>query len=98
MDHLLSAVNYQEHKWLICGGGWSGPRAPKWVLSVFLFSVSIRQLGCQRQDLKLELHNIQSHPLAEPNKILLPSLHIKLEIIKNCECNGQGRQQVCFPP
>ena len=19
MDHLLSAVNYQEHKWLICG-------------------------------------------------------------------------------
>ena len=19
MDHLLSAINYQEHKWLICG-------------------------------------------------------------------------------
>ena len=43
MDHLQSAINYQEHKWLIYGDlkdGWTVPRAPKWVLKVSLFSVS----------------------------------------------------------
>ena len=29
------------------------------------------------------MHNIQSHPLIEPNKILLPPLHIKLRVMKN---------------
>ena len=29
------------------------------------------------------LHNIQSHPLVEPSKILLLSLHIKLGVMKN---------------
>ena len=39
-DHLLSAVNYQEHKWLICGEGcWTGPRAQTWIHKVSLFSV-----------------------------------------------------------
>ena len=48
MDNLLSAVNYHEHKWLNLWrpyGGWTGPRASRWVHKAFLFFVSLRQLG-----------------------------------------------------
>ena len=36
-----------------------------------------------RQGSKSGLHNVQSHPLVEPNKILLLPLHIKLGVMKN---------------
>ena len=28
--------------------------------------------------------NVENQPLAEPNKILLPSMHLKLGLMKNC--------------
>ena len=36
-----------------------------------------------RQELKPGSHKVQSHPFVEPNKILLPSIHIKLRGMKN---------------
>ena len=36
-----------------------------------------------RQGLEPGLHNVKSPPLVEPNKILLPPLHIKLGLMKN---------------
>ena len=36
-----------------------------------------------RQGLKPGSHNVLSHPLVEPSKILLPPLHIKLGLMKN---------------
>ena len=96
MNHLLSVVNYQEHKWLICGdlkvvglvlglqGGYTKyPCFPclwdSWVDDQHF----VGQEWPLRQGLKPISHNIQSHPLVEPNKILLPPLHNKLGVIKN---------------
>ena len=36
-----------------------------------------------RQGLEPGSHNVQSRPLVEPNKTLLPPLHIKLGLMKN---------------
>ena len=43
----------------------------------------IRQERLLRQGLEPGLHNVKSPPLVEPNKILLPPLHIKLGLMKN---------------
>ena len=43
----------------------------------------IRQEWPLRQGLEPRLHNVKSPPLVEPNKILLPPLHIKLGLMKN---------------
>ena len=43
----------------------------------------IRQEWPLTEGLKPGSHNVQSHPLIEPNKILLPPLHIKLGVMKN---------------
>ena len=43
----------------------------------------VRQEWPLRQRLKPGSHKIQSHPLIEPNKVLLLSLHIKLRVMKN---------------
>ncbi|KAF2352327.1 hypothetical protein FHG87_016916 [Trinorchestia longiramus] len=43
----------------------------------------VRQEWPSRQGLKPESHNVVSHPLVEPSKILLPPLYIKLGLMKN---------------
>ena len=96
MVHLLSAANYQRHKWLICidlkvvglipehQGGY-----PKYPCFLCLLDSQaddlhyVRQKWLLRQGLKPGSHNVQSHPLVEPNKILLPPLHIKFGVMKN---------------
>ena len=96
MDHLLFTVNYQEQKWLICGDlkvvglvlGLQGWYTTYPCFLCFWDSWAdnqdyIRQEWPLRQRLKPGLHNIQSHPLVELNKILLPSLHIKWGVMKN---------------
>ena len=96
MDHFLFVANYQEHKRLICGDlkmvglvlGLQG-RYTKYPCFLCLWDSwaddqhYVRQEWPLRQGLKPSLHNIQSHPLIETNKILLPTLHIKLGIMKN---------------
>ena len=97
VNNLMSAVNYQEHKWLIWGdlkvvglqGGYT-----KYPCFLCLWDSRaydqyyVRQEWPFRQGLKPGSHNVQSYPLVEPNEILLPSLDIKLSNEKLC---GKGR-------
>ena len=90
MDYLLSAVYYHEHKWLICGelkrvglilglqGGYT-----KFPCFLCLWDSQADDQHYVKQELKPGLHNVQSHPLTEPNKILLPPLHIEFGEMKN---------------
>ena len=96
MDQLLSALNYHDHGWLICEdlkvvglvlglqGGYT-----KYPCFLCLWDSRtddqhyIRQEWPLRQGLEPGLHNVKSPPLVEPNKILLPPLHIKLGLMKN---------------
>ena len=88
-------VNYQEHNWLSCGdlvvrlvqdlqGGYK-----KYPCFMCLWDSRaddvhyVRQEWLLRQRLKPGSHIVHSHPLVEPNKILLPPLHIKLWVMKN---------------
>ena len=43
----------------------------------------VKQEWSLKRGLKPGSHNIHSHPLVEPNKILLSLLHVKLEELKN---------------
>ena len=107
MNHLLSAVNYQEHKWLICRDlkvfglvpGFQG----RYTKYPCFFFVSLGQSGRQltyewplKQESKPGSHNIHSHLLVEANKILLPPLHIKLSVIKNFvnAMDGEGNPRI----
>ena len=96
MELLLSALNYQEHEWLICGdlkavgiilGLQSGYTKYPCFLCVWDSRVDdqyyVRQEWSSRQGLKPGSHNVLSHPLVEPSKIFLSSLHIKLGLMKN---------------
>ena len=97
MELLLSALNYQEHKWLICRdlkivgiilglqGGYT-----KYPCFLCLWDSRAddqhyvsRQEWSSRQGLKPGSHNALSHPLVEQSKILLSPLHIKLRLMKN---------------
>ncbi|XP_076053032.1 uncharacterized protein LOC143032339 [Oratosquilla oratoria] len=96
MDQLLSALNYNDHGWLICGdlkvvglvlglqGGYT-----KYPCFLCLWDSRaddqhfVRQEWPPRQRLEPGSHNVQARSLVEPNKVLLPSLHIKLGLMKN---------------
>ena len=96
MDQLLSALNYHDHGWLICGdlkvvglvlglqGGYT-----KYPCFLCLWDSRaddqhyIRQEWPSRQGLEPGSHNVQSRRLVEPKKTLLPPLHIKLGLMKN---------------
>ena len=96
MERLLSALNYQGHKWLICEdfkvvgvilglqGGYT-----KYPCFLCLWDSRtgdqkyVRQEWPSMQGLKPGSHKILSHPLVEPSKILLLPLHIKLGLKKN---------------
>ena len=94
LDQLLSALNYHDHGWLICGDlkvvglvlGLQGVYT-KYPCFLCLWDSwaddqhDARQEWPLRQGLEPGLHNVLS-PLAEPNKILLPPLQIKLGLMK----------------
>ncbi|KAF2344040.1 hypothetical protein FHG87_025204 [Trinorchestia longiramus] len=106
MERLLSAMNYEKHKWLTCGG-------LKVVGLILGFQECYTMYPCflclwdsraddqhyvkewpPKQGLKPGSYNVVYHPLVEPSKILFPTLHIKLSLMKNCvkaldsECGG----------
>ena len=94
MEYLLSARNYQDHNWLICGDltgltPLGGGGYIKYSCFLCLWDSQdedknyVRQEWPTRQRLEPDLHKVQSHPLVEPNKKLLPSLHIKSGLTKN---------------
>ena len=96
MDQLLSDLNYHNHGWLICGDlkvvglvlGPQGGYNKHPCLLCFWDSRDddqhyIRQEWLPRQVLEPGSHNVQSRLLVEPNKKLLPPLHIKLGLMRN---------------
>lgn len=96
MNHSMSAVNYQKYKWLICGdlkvvglvpglqGGYTKCPCFLWLRDSQVDEQNyVRQEWLLRPGSKPGLHNVQSHPLVELYKILLPPLHIKLGVLKN---------------
>ena len=95
MDHLLSAINYQVHKGLICENLKVVELAPGlqgWYTKYLCFlclwdsraddQYYVRHVWLWRHGLKPGPQNVQPHLLVKPNKILLPPLHIKLGVIK----------------
>ena len=96
MDLLLPALNYQEHKWLICGDlkvigvilGFQGgcTKHPCFLClwdSRARDQYYVRQEWSSRQGLNPGSHNVLFRPLVEPSKVMLPPLHIKLGLMKN---------------
>ena len=76
MNHLLSAVNSQEHKWLIC----KDLKVVGLVQRLYTTFCQIRVAVETRVKTWLVQHSVL---LIEQNKILLPSLNIKLRLMKN---------------
>ncbi|KAF2344985.1 hypothetical protein FHG87_024259 [Trinorchestia longiramus] len=96
MECLLSTLNYQKHKWLICGdlrvvgliiGLQDGYTKYSCFLSLWDNRADdqhyVKQKRLSRQGLKSGSQNFVSHSLVEPRKILLTPLHIKLGLMKN---------------
>lgn len=96
MKCLLALLNYDEHKWLICGdlkvvglilGLQSG--YTKFPCFMCLWDSRadnlhyVRSKWPTRKGLKPGSHNVLSPPLVDSSKILLPPLHIKLGLMKN---------------
>lgn len=95
MELLLRNLKYKDHNWMICGdlkvialvlglqGGYT-----KFPCFLCLWdSRADKQHYIQRDwparpHLKPGSHNVLSHALVNPQKILLPPLHIKLGLIK----------------
>ena len=96
MELILSALNYQEHKWLICGdlkvvgiilgvqGGYT-----KYPCFLCLWDSCVddqhyvRQEWPWKQGLKPGSRNVLFHSLVEPSKTLFPLVHMKLGLMKN---------------
>ena len=96
MDLLLSALNYQGHKWLLRGdlkvvgiilGFQGGYTKHPCFLCLWDSRANdqyyVREEWSSRQGLKPGSRNVLFYPLIEPSKILLPPLHIKLGLMKN---------------
>ena len=96
IDPLLSAVNYQNHNWLIYGGLLVAglvfglpDRYKKYPCFLCLWDSRlydqhyIRQKWLLREGLRPSSQNVQSHPLVEPNKIVFPILHIKFGVMND---------------
>ena len=90
MDQLLSALNYHDHGWLLCEDskvvglvlGLQGGYTKYQCFLRFRDSRSDDQ-HYKIQRMESGSYSVQSSPLVEPNKILLPPLHIKLGLMKN---------------
>lgn len=95
MKILLRHIQYEEHKWLICGdfkviGILLGQQAGFTKMPCFLCEWDSRakqrhwsvKVWPQRRNLLPGTKNILHEPLVERQKILLPPLHIKLGLMK----------------
>jgi len=96
MKILMEAINYDEFKWQICGdlkvialllGLQQG--FTKYCCFICDWGSRARSLHYSRKDwparksLEPGIMNVENQPLVEPSKILLPSMHFKLGLIKN---------------
>jgi len=96
MKILLYAINYDKFKWQICGdlkvialllGLQPGFTEYccficEWDSRAQSFHYS-RKYWPDRKSLEPGIMNLENHPLVEPSKILLPTMHLKLGVMKN---------------
>jgi len=93
---LMEAVSYDKFKWQICGDlkvialllglqlGFT-----KYCCFICEWDSRARSLHYSRKDwparksLEPGIMNVENQPLVEPSKILLPSMHLKLGLMKN---------------
>lgn len=96
MELLLRHLQYKDHNWLICGdlkvialmlgmqGGYT-----KYPCFLCLWDSRADKQHYKQRDwparphLNPGSHNVLSHALVNPQKVLLPPLHIKLGLMKN---------------
>ena len=96
MKILMEAINYDKFKWQICGdlkvialllGLQQG--LTKYCCFIFEWDRGARSLHYSRiywparKSLEPGITNVENQPLVEPSKILLPSMHLKLGLMKN---------------
>jgi len=93
---LMDAINYDKFKWQICGdlkvivlllGLQQG--FTKYYCFICEWDSRARSLHYSRKEwparksLEPGIMNVENQPLLEPSKILLPSTHLKLGLMKN---------------
>jgi len=95
MKILMEAINYDKFKWQICGDlkvialllGLQG--FTKYCCFICEWDSRAQSLHYSRKDwsarksLEPGIMNVENQPLVEPSKILLPSMHLKLGLMKN---------------
>jgi len=93
---LMEAINYDKFKWKICGDlkviavllGLQ-QEFTKYCCFICEWDSTVRSLHYSRNDwparksLEPGNMNVENQPLVEPSKILLPSMHLKLGLMKN---------------
>lgn len=95
LKNILKAIQYNKHKWLICGdlkvsGLLLGQQSGFTKTPCYLCLWDSRDRDKhytdhkwpERKSLKVGEHNIIEKPLVNPKNVLIPPLHIKLGIIK----------------
>jgi hypothetical protein len=96
MKILMKAINYDKFKWQICGDlkvialllGLQ-QRFTKHCCFICEWDSRARSLHYSRKDwparksLEQGIMNVKNQPLVERSKILLPSVHLKLGLMKN---------------
>ena len=96
MKILQDAIDYKTHRWNICGdlkviGMLMGMQTGFTKFCCFLCLWNSRAVNehCVKRDWMLRteyepgVSSVHHIPLVDPNKIFLPSLHIKLGLMKN---------------
>jgi len=96
MKILMEGINYDKFKWQICGDlniialllGLQ-QEFTKYCSFICEWDSKVRSLHYSRKDwparksLEPGIMNVENQPLGEPSKILLPSMHLKLGLMKN---------------
>ncbi|GBM64789.1 hypothetical protein AVEN_10212-1 [Araneus ventricosus] len=96
LKHLLEMINYSKYGWQICAhlkvvSLLMGLQLGYTKYCCFLCLWDSRAIALlyikrdwpQRTSFKPGEINVENTPLAEPNKIIIPSLHIKLGLVEN---------------
>ena len=92
---LMEVINYDKFKWQICGDLKWLPfyldynKDSQNIVALFANGTAelglfiTQRIGLARKYLELGIMNVENQPLVEPSKILLPSMHLKLRLMKN---------------
>ena len=108
MKILMEAINYDTFKWQISGDLKVSALLlglqqvfTKYCCLICDWDSRARSLHYSRKDepatksLEPGIMNVENQPLVEPSKILLPSMHLKLGLMKNV-VKGMNQEEAAF--